>query len=927
MTTPEIHLFVLWDRVGTSRETVLQRINTEFDILRVFRIRWSPSLFSSNLSRFYGQNLPAGCNKEESCGTGPFTLIVVRDSRPNYALRETTRGRALVNVRTLDIKTFFRSPAGGCLPIHATDAPREAAHDLALLLGVGSSVFETTYPGHWNGEVVALRRDISGAHGWESLGEFFTVLNETINYVVLRNFEGIPDQRNLESHGDIDLLVGNYADACLVANATPVFHDPCRVHRAVVIGNESVPFDFRYIGDDYYDESWQHQILESRVFTQNDFFAPNAENHFYSLLYHAAVHKPAIARDYADRLSALATQIGIPIKPDALFDDPQKIRAFLLGYMKRHGYRFTRPQDRSVYFNTAVALNPMERVADMILPRKNQDRHPPQVQMEHTVPARNLSDECLTGAARANLLRPFGFGPEQRVLELGCEAGVITRHIGESGASVVAVESNPKLAAIAEERCRDLANVRVICDDPYAAEVHGQFDVVTLIGTPEHVAVCQHTDNPLGVFLERAAAWLKEDGLLILAIDNQFGLKYFNGCPEDRTRIPYFGINGLYGSGDPATFGRHVLSEKLRSAGFQSHEFFFPFPDFRLPSVILSEAGLQDSRLNVADMLINNTGRGYPETHHRAFAEDMAWQIATENRLLADLANSFLILARPSGSTPPQAAWLAKIYSRGRRCPPYQVESTIAPDEVGTLEVRKRKLFPDAAADGEWIRHNAGDSTYLTGKLLVGNIHRAMARNAGLDEFALCFGPWLDFLLAHSTANENGEQVVPGHFVDCIPANLIETPSGELRYFDAEWVCTNEIPLVWPVVRGVVYSLIDCLENSAIGQMTYRNLISTIAEKAGIRLSRNDFAVADHCEIRLIAQCDMSPDKRPKFADLLDSPIRLVSRLENPAADYRDSLAWHRSELARVKRTVSWRITAPLRVAWNLFHRLATPRR
>lgn len=923
----EIHLFILWEKVGHASESVLQRIRSEFDILQVFRVRWSPALFSANLSRFYGQKLPAGCDKEASCGAGLFTLVVVRDSCPEYALRDTTRGTARVNTRSFDLKSFFRSTAGGNLPIHATNTPQEAAHDLALLLGFGPSGFVAAYPGLWNGEIISLRRDLSGAQGWESLAELFTVLNETTGYIVLRNFDGLPEHFQLELHGDIDLLVDNYVDACLATNAMPVFNDPWRVHHTVVIGGTEVPFDFRYLGDNYYDRRWQRCLLDTRKLAPGGFFVPDTENHFYSLLYHATVHKPAVAPDYMKKLALLAQTSGLSLPPDEFFTEPQKVRTFLRRFMKPRGYRFTRPHDPTVYFNPTVALSPVEIIVRRILPTEKQGPPTPQVPTNALMGAGPLfdrTDERLTGTARANLLRPFHFHAGQHILELGCEAGVITRYLGETGATVLAVESVPGLAKMAQEHCSDLANVRVVCDDPVSFETKKKFDVVTLIGTPERT-VALDNEPPLDALLMRATRLLNDDGLLILAMGNPLGLKHFNGCPDGPSGIPFFGINDLYKNSAPAPFGRQILVRKLARAGFGNIEFLFPFPDYQLPGLILSAAALEEPRLNIADLLIPHTGRIYPETHHRAFAEDLAWRTVINNGLLADLANSFLILARKNRTAIPPTDWLAKMFSRGHRRPIYQIESSIEHSGDGRLIVRKRRLFPDAAGKASpWLRQFTSDSDYLSGNLCIAQVHRAMAREAGLDELAACFASWLKFLLTQAITDPSGTYWLPGDFVDCIPTNMIETNIGELHYFDAEWVSDKPIPLSWIVIRGVIYSLSGCLENSTLLTETYRQFTTGIAKRNHINLSPTDFTTADQLERQIVEQCHTDHDTIPRLADFLDNPLFLTVRLAQHSTDYQRSLAWHQAELARVKKTVSWRSTALLRVIWNLLLRLVS---
>src|SRR5712671_956544 len=60
------------------------------------------------------------------------------------------------------------------------------------------------------------------------------------------------------------------------------------------------------------------------------------------------------------------------------------------------------------------------------------------------------------------VVRPLGIKPGDRVLELGCGCGAVTRHLGEIGADVTAIEGAWRRARIAAERCRDLPNVTII---------------------------------------------------------------------------------------------------------------------------------------------------------------------------------------------------------------------------------------------------------------------------------------------------------------------------------------------------------------------------------------------------------------------------------------------------------------------------------
>jgi len=157
---------------------------------------------------------------------------------------------------------------------------------------------------------------------------------------------------------------------------------------------------------------------------------------------------------------------------------------------------------------------------------------------------------------RANILRPF-----QRtlagadVLEIGAGCGAITRYLGECGTNVLALEGSPRRAAIARSRTRDLENVTVLAERFDRLQCDCKFDVITLIGVLEYANLFTSGENPPLAMLERVRSLLKPEGKLIIAIENQLGLKYFAGASEDHLGQPMVGIEGRYRKDQPQTWG------------------------------------------------------------------------------------------------------------------------------------------------------------------------------------------------------------------------------------------------------------------------------------------------------------------------------------------------------------------------------------
>ena len=199
----EIHLFIIWSKANTKKKKILSDIVNKFTILDVYNISWTKEKFSENLSRFYGQNLPANSKKEQHCGNETFTCIIVKDFNPKYERRQTSKGLRIVNVNLFDSKKLYRLWTGGGHKIHATDNTKESKIQLMLLLKKKYNYYSTSNK-TFNKEK-QCNQDLIGTNGWESFEEVFDILNNTISYVILRNFETIHDEMN-SLHPDVDIL-------------------------------------------------------------------------------------------------------------------------------------------------------------------------------------------------------------------------------------------------------------------------------------------------------------------------------------------------------------------------------------------------------------------------------------------------------------------------------------------------------------------------------------------------------------------------------------------------------------------------------------------------------------------------------------------------------------------------------------------------
>lgn len=257
---------------------------------------------------------------------------------------------------------------------------------------------------------------------------------------------------------------------------------------------------------------------------------------------------------------------------------------------------------------------------------------------------------------RANLLRPLKLSGVTRVLELGCGCGSISRYLGEiDGVQVDSVEGSAKRAALAALRCRDLDNVRVSVANFNAMEIPSDYyDLILFVGVTEYAGRFSErgTDQEaLQDLLALARKATTNNGVTLIAIENRLGLKYMLGANEDHYGLRFIGLDNYTDSTGIRTYSRAEWQEQIDLAGFSAYKFVYPFPDYKVPTVLASDEADTPAVINALEGL---KSRDYIESFDLGESEHRIWQGLLESGNFADHSNSFLILLADNAKILPQ---------------------------------------------------------------------------------------------------------------------------------------------------------------------------------------------------------------------------------------------------------------------------------
>lgn len=248
---------------------------------------------------------------------------------------------------------------------------------------------------------------------------------------------------------------------------------------------------------------------------------------------------------------------------------------------------------------------------------------------------------------RKNIINWYPFSPEAEVLEIGCGMGAITNELCEKCKAVTAVELSQKRATGALLRCREKENLEIIVGNLNDIQFEKKYDVITLIGVLEYQGSYTDTDTPYLDFLRKVRSLLKPDGKLLIAIENQYGLKYWCGALEDHTGLPFDGLNQYTISNRKVkTFSKKALDTLIKESGFQDTYFYYPMPDYKLPMVIYSQNCLPQN----ANMM-NMQYYYVPDDYTLVAREGKIYDDLIQNQVFEFFANSFLVECTMGGKT------------------------------------------------------------------------------------------------------------------------------------------------------------------------------------------------------------------------------------------------------------------------------------
>ena len=196
-----------------------------------------------------------------------------------------------------------------------------------------------------------------------------------------------------------------------------------------------------------------------------------------------------------------------------------------------------------------------------------------------------------------------------------------------------------------------------------------QFDYVTLIGTLQYAHKLFDGVNPEQQLIEYAKQHLKEDGKILIAIDNEMGIKNF--CEVER------------GKKENHKLTRKKIENLLKKCGLNYYKFYYPLPNYETTNVVFTDEFLPNQETITRNISLHEEDSIVINVENEMFLNILA----EDRNLFKIFANSYFIECSTKELKDNQIQLIS--YSNMRK-PEYEIKTIIQGDKVYKTEGTKQ---------------------------------------------------------------------------------------------------------------------------------------------------------------------------------------------------------------------------------------------
>lgn len=511
---------------------------------------------------------------------------------------------------------------------------------------------------------------------------------------------------------------------------------------------------------------------------------------------------------------------------------------------------------------------------------------------------------------RSNIINWYSFKENSSILELNGNYGEITGFLCQKANRVVTLEEDNRFAEIIEKRYKNEECLEVKNTNIYNENINEKFDYVIVIGITEK----------LEDYIKYAKDHLNENGVILLAINNKFGIKSFITCTKEYKLI----------NNDNLTITKNKLDKILDNQKL-NYKYYYPLPDYKLTNVIFTENYMPDLE-NISRDITYKCG-------NVNFNEIQAYrELLKDNRdNFKFFANSFLVEISKKDLEDNSIKFISYTNMRKDK---YRIRTTIKNEYVEKTYVNEvSKKHIERVKKNIDLLNKLGINTLdsytkneIISKFTTAQTYNKILLNAlkeeGIDKFIEKIKEFQKFLKQKlETAKEIEQNVFDKYEVEYEKEKIekltfVKNGLWDLTFqncfyidnnyyaYDQEWFEEN-VPVEFIIYRSILY--FNEIKHIISDEEIYR------------KLNIDTYYLELFNKLDNILQTKIRKDSMWKLHTKEESESKKYQKIKNENENLRqyvkileEELANKTCEVQRVTNSLSWKVTKPLRAIRRL---------
>ena len=257
---------------------------------------------------------------------------------------------------------------------------------------------------------------------------------------------------------------------------------------------------------------------------------------------------------------------------------------------------------------------------------------------------------------RKNIISFYPIEKNETVLEIGANFGEITEELCKKAKKVIAIESKKEKAEAIAKRHNDIENLEIYAGELNNIKLNEKFDYITLIGQIEN-------EKDVDAIIEHVIENLKDDGKILIAINNNFTRKCFSKIDNTNVENNFDGVE------------LKELQRKLVDKKFMT-KVYYPIPDYVFTNAIYTDEFLPDEE-HITSRYWEMFDARYENTNYLE-KEQIKEIVKKDQQLFKNFSNSYFIVAQKNIKKIDLKAATYGMYRKKE----YRIKTTIKENEV-----------------------------------------------------------------------------------------------------------------------------------------------------------------------------------------------------------------------------------------------------